>query len=158
MDHLRRLFEHMTWADARVGRALDEASGDAREARELYAHVLGTEDVWLARIEGAARGEVWPDPETRDLSRLARETQRRFDELLAGLAAGALGRPIAYVNSAGLAFESTLEDILLHIFLHGAYHRGQIAMLLRKCGAEPAPTDYIAFRRGVAAATRDDAR
>ena len=40
------------------------------------------------------------------------------------------------------------------LLLHGAYHRGQIALLLREGGAEPAPTDYIAFVRGAPAATR----
>ena len=54
--------------------------------------------------------------------------------------------------SAGQAFRSTLEDILLHVALHGAYHRGQLAMLVRDGHGEPAPTDYIAFVRGVAAA------
>jgi uncharacterized damage-inducible protein DinB len=43
------------------------------------------------------------------------------------------------------------------VALHGAYHRGQIAQLLRQNGAQPAATDYIGFVRGVPAATRHDA-
>jgi len=38
--------------------------------------------------------------------------------------------------------------------MHGCYHRGQVAMLIRDGGGTPAPTDYIAFVRGAPAATR----
>ena len=38
--------------------------------------------------------------------------------------------------------------------MHGSYHRGQVAMLLRQSGAEPLPTDYIVFVRGVPAAAQ----
>ena len=65
-----------------------------------------------------------------------------------------LRREVAYSNSAGVAFHSTVEDILLQVAMHGSYHRGQIALLLRQEGAEPAATDFIGFARGVPAATR----
>jgi uncharacterized damage-inducible protein DinB len=63
-----------------------------------------------------------------------------------------LQRKVAYTNSAGARFESTVEDMLLQVILHGCYHRGQVAMIVRGAGAEPSPTDYIAFIRGAPAA------
>ena len=65
--------------------------------------------------------------------------------------------PITYRNRAGDQFTSTLDAILTHVALHGSYHRGQIAALLRGADQTPNPTDYIAFRRGAPAATRRDA-
>ncbi len=56
-------------------------------------------------------------------------------------------KPIVYRNTAGKEFTTALEDILLHVFLHGAYHRGQIAALVREGGDEPKPTDYIQWVR-----------
>jgi len=41
----------------------------------------------------------------------------------------------------------TRSDILLHITLHGAYHRGNVGILLRKCGAEPPPDRFTTFLR-----------
>jgi hypothetical protein len=38
------------------------------------------------------------------------------------------------------------------VVLHGQYHRGKVNLLLRQEGEQPAPTDYIAFVRGVPAA------
>ena len=74
-------------------------------------------------------------------------------EVLPDANTDALQRSIPYVNSAGRAFTSTLEDILLHVALHGAYHRGQVSIFVRDGGGIPAPTDYIGFARGVPAAT-----
>ncbi|HYJ78559.1 MAG TPA: DinB family protein [Longimicrobiaceae bacterium] len=68
-----------------------------------------------------------------------------------------LDREVPYINSAGQGFQSTIGDILLHVALHGAYHRGQVAAAVRARGGAPVPTDYIAFVRGVPAATRGGA-
>ena len=61
-----------------------------------------------------------------------------------------------YRNSAGTAFDSRIDDILMHVAVHGAYHRGQVALSLRQEGVRPNPTDYIAFIRGAPTATRED--
>jgi uncharacterized damage-inducible protein DinB len=33
--------------------------------------------------------------------------------------------------------------VLLHVIMHSAYHRGQIAMAMRAAGQQPAYTDFI---------------
>ncbi len=43
-----------------------------------------------------------------------------------------------------------MEDILTHVVLHSAYHRGQIASQVRSGGEQPAYTDFIhAARQGL---------
>ena len=54
--------------------------------------------------------------------------------------AGGNGR---YTNSRGEAWTSTVEEILTHVVIHSAYHRGQIASDVRASGGVPAYTDYI---------------
>ena len=54
---------------------------------------------------------------------------------------------IAYINSQGMPFENTIADVLLQIFTHGCYHRGQIALDLRQNGLEPVLTDYAGYLR-----------
>jgi len=45
-----------------------------------------------------------------------------------------------------------VEDILTHVTIHSAYHRGQIASDLRAAGQAPAYTDFIhAVRLGLIA-------
>jgi uncharacterized damage-inducible protein DinB len=54
-----------------------------------------------------------------------------------------LARQINYVNSKGESWSSQVDDILLHVITHSAYHRGQIASNMRAAGLTPAYTDFI---------------
>lgn len=155
-DALARLYAHMRWADTRAREALRDSPGALVErALELYCHVLGAEHVWLTRLRGdQATVAVWPRLSVRDAEVLAEQLHTSFDAYLDSLRPGDLDRDVTYANSAGQEFTSRVEDILLHVALHGSYHRGQVAMLIRDGGGTPAPTDYIAFVRGSPAATR----
>jgi uncharacterized damage-inducible protein DinB len=150
-DDLARLFAHLDWADRRALEML-RATPDADALRRL-AHVLAAEEVWLARLEGRAPTQpVWPALDLDACAALVDENRARWSAYLGALTAEALAGEVAYVNSAGQSFRSRLDDILLHVLLHGQYHRGQVALLVRAAGGEPSGTDFIAFVRGVPAA------
>ena len=155
-DALARLFDHMRWADSCARVALGDNPGALVErALELYCHVLGAEHVWLTRLKGEqATVAVWPRLSLGETEALAEQLHASFETYLDSLRPGDLDRDVTYTNSAGQQFTSRVEDILLHIVMHGSYHRGQVAMLIRDGGGTPAPTDYIAFVRGSPAATR----
>ena len=155
MDHITRLIEHLAWADERVLASLRGSRVPLPAALSLYSHVLGAEHVWLKRISGdAANVAVWPDLSLDECARLARENADSLRNLAASTSTEGLKRQVTYRNSAGAEFTTELEDILMHVSIHGAYHRGQVAALLRSAGDEPSPTDYIQWVRGAAAATR----
>ena len=84
----------------------------------------------------------------------AREHREAFRAYLDRLTSDDLRRIVHNLNSAGDEFDNAIEDILVHVAMHGTYHRGQVTLLVRDAGAEPQPTDYIAFVRGAPAATR----
>ena len=152
-QYLERLIDHLDWADARAIASLAATGAPPPDAVRLMAHVVGTEHLWLARLEGRdAQLAVWPELSVNECAERSRENVRELRRLLASWDAERLGGEVAYVNSAGVAFRSRREDILIHIAMHGMYHRGQVALLVRGAGLEPSPTDYIAFRRGVPAA------
>jgi len=153
--YLKRLLGHLGWADESVLTALRQAATLPPDCLPLLAHVLGAEDVWLARLRQQPPSvPVWPELSLEQCGELARKNRAGYTAFISDLAEADLERRIPYRNSAGQDFVSTVEDILLQVFLHGTYHRGQIARALRQGGAVPAPTDYIGFIRGVPAATR----
>jgi len=156
LDTLRRLFAHLRWADDRALASLRDQPGElVSRALSIYAHVLGAEHVWLSRLrEEPTTVPVWPEFTIDECARSDQESHARYQAYLSSLADADLDREVGYVNSAGQAFRSKVEDILLHVSLHGSYHRGQVALLIRDGGGVPSPTDYIAFVRGVPAATR----
>jgi uncharacterized damage-inducible protein DinB len=152
---IARLFDHLYWADRLVLESLRAARNPPAKAAEVYCHVLGAEHVWMARINGEQpKLEVWPKLTLEECERIADANHESFRHLVGGITPSALSREIAYRNTAGASFVSTLEDILTHVALHGSYHRGQIAVLLRAAGEAPVATDFIAFARGAPAATR----
>ena len=153
--HFKKLYRHVAWADARVLESLRAAHAVLKKDLDLYSHILGSEHVWLSRIRGTtAQVAVWPTLTLDEAERLASQNITAFNEVISWLTEEGRETPITYRNSAGEQFTSTLEDILTHVSLHGAYHRGQIAASIRAAGDVPSPTDYIAFARGSAAATR----
>jgi uncharacterized damage-inducible protein DinB len=150
-----RLFSHLGWADQAVIAAMRQTPTPNQEWLELFGHVLGSEHVWFARIEGRTPElAVWPALSIEECAAVAQANLQNYQLLAEQADAVRLGTMIHYRNSAGREFDSTVEDILLHVCLHGSYHRGQIARAMRQGGAVPAPTDYIGYIRGAPAATR----
>jgi uncharacterized damage-inducible protein DinB len=55
-----------------------------------------------------------------------------------------------YLNSKKEQFKQPVYQVLVHIFNHGTYHRGQLVTMLRQLGVEKIPqTDYIVWTRKV---------
>lgn len=146
-----QLFElqrHSTWADARLLNALRDAAASVPEAVRELAHVRGSQETWLARIEGRRPSlEVWPELSLDELDRVGSELDRAWLDLVSGLDSDALDRVIAYENNSGVSTESVVSDILLAVIVHSQYHRGKVNVALRVAGAEPVLVDYMAWRR-----------
>ena len=144
VERFRRELDYDDWANREVLRHLQRESLPPPCCASWLAHVLGAQSEWLARLaSGQSALPVWPkltlDELEPELARL-RQAWRRF---LAELAPHGLERSITYVNTKGQTHTSRVEDVLTHVLLHGAYHRGQIASALREAGLTPPCTDYI---------------
>jgi uncharacterized damage-inducible protein DinB len=142
---LLNLIGHMRWADALVADALNTKAN--ADAQRLFAHIAAVENLWYSRIEGVPVAHaVWPDLAPVDARALAARHADLF-EALVNEGEAALQRPVAYRNSAGRNFRNTVEEIVTHVTMHGSYHRGQIARIIRASGGDPPYTDYIQFIR-----------
>jgi uncharacterized damage-inducible protein DinB len=42
---------------------------------------------------------------------------------------------------AGAEFKTPIRDVVTHLVMHSAYHRGQVAAAVKEDGGKPAPTD-----------------
>ena len=86
---------------------------------------------------------VWPELNVQGCADGLLDASRGWADYLRDDTAARLADTVSYTNSKGEAWTSTVEDILIHVTIHSAYHRGQIASDLRAAGLEPAYTDYI---------------
>ena len=147
-ERLDRLFRHAAWANRAVIECLKSQPSLPRKATTILAHVLGAEDVWLHRIRSeAGRLAVWADLSLSDCEAQAAKNSAAYAQVLEGLDNEGLDKTVVYRNSRGVRYETRLHDILLHVCLHGSYHRGQVASLVRASGGEPVNTDYIVYVR-----------
>ena len=153
VEHFRREFRYDEWANREVLRHLQRESSPPPKCMAWFGHVLGAQAEWLARLEnGTSELAVWPQLMPDELEPELGRLRERWMGFFARLTPDELARTIAYVNSKGQRWDSRVEDVLVHVLMHGAYHRGQIASCLREAGLTPPYTDYIhATRSGLLA-------
>jgi len=151
------LFAYNRWATARTLDAAElltdeqltrDLGGSFPSVRDTLAHMLAAEWIWLSRWMGDPPGTA------PDLSGCmeARALRDRWQVLagaqaayLAGLTAAALERPVSILTRTGIAAELPLHETLRHVVNHATYHRGQVAAMLRRLGAQPVATDLFLY-------------
>ncbi len=143
---LLRLFHYNAWANARL---VDALGPTTERALAIAAHGLTAERIWLMRLRGDVTDgdSIWPELSARACVNLAARNASALASYLRGLDATTLARPVRYRNSKGVAYATPTRDVLSHLLLHSAYHRGQAAAALREAGTEPPVTDFIAYAR-----------
>ena len=145
-SHFGRLFEHLEWADQRALKSLRSMDPPSPEALCMYSHVLGSEVT--SRLEGRAPTlAIWPEMDLETCERRARQISSALHQWVREASAERLADSIRYVTSTGREYDTRIIDVLTHVCLHGAYHRGQVALLLRREGGEPIATDFVVFAR-----------
>lgn len=151
LESIRRQFIYDAWANGEVLSALQSIQPASGKAQQLLAHIVSAERLWLERLTQQPQSlPVWPEFTNDECARQITELSQLWREYFHRLSPAALSGPITYKNSKGEAWSSAIQDVLTHIVLHSAYHRGQIASLMRAAGDTPAYTDFIhAVRQGL---------
>jgi len=142
-DYLRREFAYNAWANGETLSAIKAAGADAQSVR-FMAHILAAERVWLERLKQQAQSvPIWPERDLAGCEQEASGLAQSWSEYLELLTAGDIAQTISYQNSKGESWTSAIMDVLTHVVMHSAYHRGQIASHMRASGYTPAYTDFI---------------
>jgi uncharacterized damage-inducible protein DinB len=144
IEHLRRQLAYDDWANREALQAIRAAQRKAAPARRALAHIIGAEELWLARLTGGPTTiAVWPSFSADECAAHLDSTKAAWHEFFESRDDSKLFVPVNYVNSKGEPWTSTPLDILQHVVIHSAHHRGQIAASLREGGDAPPYTDYI---------------
>ncbi len=117
---------------------------------KTFQHIWNAESIWWQRLK-LQEHIIVPD-EKQDYS---------FTDTIDGLliqskqwslwvdaTEAALDHVFAYYNSKKEYFKQPVWQMLVHLFNHGTYHRGQLVTMYRQSGLEKIPaTDFIMFSR-----------
>ena len=144
VQHFGQLIRYDGWANQEVIASFRRSGTAPARSQRWMAHIIAAEHVWLARLlHREAPFPVWPELSVDRCEDEASLLVPAWQEYLTRGRPGALDERISYKNSKGEPWDSLVRDILSHVFLHSAYHRGQIAADMRQAGHEPAYTDFI---------------
>lgn len=150
----RKLLAYEREANRRVFDSLETIPETGRvhsgfeRAMQLLPHNQLARAVWLARLEGRPYEfpKDWFPAWSLEQARIAEEEQNReWAEYFDGLSDSDLCKTLSYTSSEGQPYVRLVDDILIHVFFHSTYHRGQVARLVTECGGQRAKTDYIAL-------------
>ena len=145
------------WANRellRAASALDEQAftrslgGSFPSIHQTFVHILWAESLWLARWRSSSfPATLDPQAFFSSDSLLQALEAVHADQLafLADLPPPAADQVVTYVNSQGQTWAYPLRDMVQHLVVHSAFHRGQIASMLRQLGTVPPHTDFLVF-------------
>ncbi len=156
VDRYRRWFEYEKDSHAKVLESLERLPAEARDkpeyrkAVELVSHLAAARRLWMYRLGVVEKGPSSLFGESPTLEQAAaqlREVHELWDGYFRKLDKQELDREFEYQSLEGAHYRNRVEDIVSQLFGHSLYHRGQIALLVRSMGGEPAETDLIFWTR-----------
>ena len=123
---------------------------DAAILLRLLDHVHVVDTIFQHHLQGlphafqAPRSQEMPDFQM--LAGRVREVDDWYVSYAAGLPESEFDRPVDFVFTNGSAARMRRGEIILHVCLHGTYHRGNAGILLYKNGITPKDdrvTDFL---------------
>ena len=150
-----QLIDIKRWADRGllevVGRNFDRLSGeDAALMRRILDHFHVVDRIFQHHLLGVPHRFKAPRSETLPEFPALADGVRELDEWYAAyvrdLAESDLDEPVDFVFTSGKPARLRRNEIILHVCLHGTYHRGNAGALLQLRGIAPSPdaiTDFL---------------
>ncbi len=128
-----------------------EVSSSFKTLFATVLHLLDAESIWWQRMklqERIVRPSENFSGDFKVLSNLLLQQNRQWKEWIQNAGEHQLQHVFQYQNSKREQFKQPVYQMLLHVFNHGTYHRGQLVNMLRQLGVEKIPaTDFIEWSR-----------
>lgn len=163
---LKTFYDYHYWAIKKILPVIEQltpeeftrvVAGANGSVRNTLVHLLSTEWGWLDRCGGHERGAslIADDyPTVEPLLKDWEKVEGYMHNFLSQLDDKDLDKNVEYLGKEAKKRSMPLGELLHHTIIHGAHHRGQIAVLLRELGYAPGSFDilfYYAEKHGVSA-------
>jgi uncharacterized damage-inducible protein DinB len=119
--------------------------------KRLLDHVQVVDEIFRHALDGRSHGYRAPRsaelPSFEALAGAARATGAWYADYVDRLLPHQADEMVDFTFSNGETARMTRGEMLLHVAMHAAGHRGQVALLLQKNGIQPYPdrvTDFLA--------------
>jgi uncharacterized damage-inducible protein DinB len=151
----RTLIHQKRWATNGLNAVIAEnferlAADEQVLIRRLLDHIQVVDEIFRHNLEARPHGYGAPRsselPSLQALAASARATADWYADYADALKPEEVDEALAFSFANGKPARMTRGEMLLHVAMHAAGHRGQAALLLQKNGIQPWPdriTDFI---------------
>jgi uncharacterized damage-inducible protein DinB len=162
----RTLMHYKRWATnglySVIAENLERLAADERIlVLRLLDHIQAVDEIFSHNLEARLHGYRAPRsaelPSFDVLAGKARATADWYADYADALLPEEVDEALAFSYSNGEPARMTRGEILLHVAMHAAGHRGQVALLLQKNGIQPWPDRITDFLRAEDAAPQRQA-
>jgi uncharacterized damage-inducible protein DinB len=157
---LQQLAAYNIWANQRMMETIlalpeekqkQELPSSFKTIYDTVLHMWNAESVWWQRMKLHERIIAPIDffkGSLQDMSNGLLQQNNQWVDWISHASDAALNHVFQYQNTKKEQFKQPVYQMLLHVFNHGTYHRGQLINMLRQLGIEKLPqTDFIVWSR-----------
>ncbi len=153
------LFQFNSWANTRTQQAVEslpeeklyvDLKNSFGSIHGTLVHLVGAEDIWLQRLNGADLGKFMKKDEYPTYASVKTkwiEVESGWQKYISSVKEEELAHTLVFHNLKGEQVSQKIWQSLQHLVNHSTYHRGQITTMIRQSGGTPVGTDLIAFYR-----------
>jgi len=147
------------WANKRIIQVMmkleaaqqeQELASSFSSLKKTILHVWSAEYIWLQRLQ-LVEHPVWMEEGFQGTAEEACKQWQHTSVLLQQFVEkqfndAAFSHVLQYYTRKNQSVKSKVGEVLIHVFNHSTYHRGQLVTMLRQMGISNLPaTDFIAF-------------
>jgi uncharacterized damage-inducible protein DinB len=151
---LDKLFQYKAWANDELVAAMRQLRDDVHGAYRKRAvlildHTYVVDRIFAAHLQNLPHpytGLVSPEtPSLEKLSEEIRASDRWYMEYATRLSGNEHAEIVDFAFTDGAAGRMSREEILTHVAMHGAYHRGAIGLILARLSLVPPKDIFTRF-------------
>lgn len=134
------------WALFQILDKMENAENPLPEKATILAkHIVMAFDIWKRRMlkEDISDLRFFSNAGIQEIKDYAEKVYGDWKIFLPTIVDTEFSTKFTYRDMAGNKHQNSLEEVLIHLTHHAAYHRGQIQTALKEAGIEPAKIDLI---------------
>lgn len=158
---LERLFRYKAQANGQIIAAMrlfDDAFPAKEIATQALAHTYVVDRIFAANLTGAEHGFTSANtnqtPALEELSEAIKTSDQWYIDYTSHLENGQLAETIDFMFTDGAPGRMSREEMLLHVAIHGAYHRGQVGWIMMENSVVPPADGFTGYLHDAEASTR----
>lgn len=157
---LKQYAAYNVWANQRivelilalpVEKSIQEVPSSFNNLSKTILHMLDAESIWWQRMKLQERilvPSVNFNGSIKDACHALLQQSKQWEEWLISSNELTLTHVFQYQNTKREVFKQPVYQMLLHVFNHSTYHRGQLVNMLRQLGVQKIPqTDFVVWAR-----------